>query len=120
MDKLDRLIDLLNDRIPEIPFGRDAMDEDCPDDWGAVELRRQTDAQWADGHLIDAKYQAEVLLCAADRGSEWLDAVQETLERYDEEDPIQWTLPERVYLYDLNRILWRWQVTLYSPLEVSP
>lgn len=119
MDKLDRLIDLLNARIPEIPFGKDAMDEDCPDDWGAVELRRQQGAQWADGHMIDATYQAEVLLCVNDRESSYLDAVQAALEEYDQEEPIVWQLPERVYLYDLNRILWRWNVTLFGPLEVS-
>lgn len=119
MDWIDRLIDILNGVMDgDVSFDRDATDVDRPDNWGAVELRGEAETVWADDQPIDSIWTADVYLCVTDRESGWITRVGEALRLFDAETPCTWSMPERGYLPELDRILWRWQVRIYGPLEM--
>lgn len=121
MDKIDILIDMLNAAIPQVPFDRDAVNVDRPDEWGAVELRGASGAQWADGHMIDQKFRIDILLCVEDLGAEWVSDVQDVLNAFDDQvDYLGYSLPERAYLQEIDRAAWRWQCAMFGPLEEVP
>ena len=118
MDRVDQLIDILNREITQVSFDRDAIDVDRPEEWGAVELRRSA-GQWADGHLVDESYRADVFLCVNDRESDWAEKMNSAFRCFDDEvEDLGWTLSDRTYLPELDRLLWKWAVVIYGPLAV--
>lgn len=118
MDRIDQLIDILNREITDISFDRDAIDVDRPDEWGAVELRRESNI-WADGHPVDSITRADVFLCVNGRESDWAEKMRDAFLCFDDEvEDIGWTLSDRTYLPELDRLLWKWAVVIYGPLDV--
>lgn len=120
MDRVDQLIDILNRDVSGVVFDRDAIDVDRPEDWGAVELRPDAKQQWADGHLVGEAHRLDVYLCVSDREADWAEKVNSAFLAFDDEvDDIGWQLADRGYLPELDRILWRWSVTLFGPLACA-
>lgn len=117
-DLIDELIDALNDGVPEITFDRDVIDTNRPEDWAAVELSGQDDAEWADGELIDQSLTADIWVCVSDRGSGVKRRVQSVLRDLCPEKQIGWRLASRAYLYDLDKVMWRWILSIDGPLVV--
>jgi len=118
MDKIDVIIEQLNLAMDgRIEFDRDAVDADRPEEWGAVELRRDAEIQWADGKPIDTQYLANIYLSIEDRESDLLGRVNEALEACDELFPITWQMADRVWLPDIERALWAWTVRIWGPME---
>ena len=115
-DLIDELIDRLNDGVEGVTFDRDVLDTNRPEDWAAVELTGQDDAEWADGHLIDQSLTADIWVCVSDRGSGVKRRVQAVLKDFCEDWRIGWKLASRAYLYDLDKVLWRWQLSIDGPL----
>ena len=115
-DLIDDLIDALNDSGAGVIFERDALDTDRPEDWGAVELTGQDESEYADGHLVDQVLTADVWVCLTGRGSQVKRAVQRALTAFCETHDGGWALKARSYLYDLDKVMWRWQVFLFGPL----
>ena len=115
-DLIDELIDALNDGVPEVTFDRDVLDTNRPDDWAAVELSGQDDAEWADGQLIDQSLTADIWVCVSDRGSGVKRRVQSVLRDFCPEKQIGWRLVSRAYLYDLDKVMWRWMLSIDGPL----
>lgn len=119
MDKIDRIIDLLNAETGgEVSFDRDAIDVDRPEAWGALELRSQAETQWADGRPIDDTWLADLYLCVEDRESHWIALVNRALAAADEEMPLSWSMAERTYVAQLEKLLWRWQIRIWGPMEI--
>ena len=116
-DLIDLLIDALNDGVPGITFDRDVLETDRPEDWGAVELTAEDNSEWADGNMIDQVLAADVWLCSANHGSRIKRKVQAALRRFGAAYDAGWKLISRNYIYDLDKIVWRWRVTLWAPLE---
>ena len=117
MDKIDVLIEKLNLAMDgAIEFDRDAVDADRPEEWGAVELRRDAEILWADGKPIDTQYLVNIYLSIEDRESDLLGRVNEALEACDELFPIVWHMADRVWLPDIERALWAWTVRIWGPL----
>ena len=121
-DLIDELIDQLNDGVPGVTFDRDVLETDRPEDWGAVELTAEDDSEWADGVMIDQVLAADVWLCSGNHGSRIKRKVQAVLRRFGAEDDAGWKLISRNYIYDLDKydldkIVWRWRVTMWAPLE---
>lgn len=117
MDKIDVLIEKLNLAMDgAIEFDRDAVDVDRPEEWGAVELRRDQETQWADGKPIDTQYLANIYLSIEDRESDLIDLVNGALEETDELFPIIWGMADRMWLPDIERALWIWNVRIWGPL----
>ena len=119
-DRIDDLIDALNDGVDGITFDRDVLDTNRPDDWGAVELTGDDDADWADGTMIDQAVTADIWICVSDRGSWPKRSVQRVLKEFCPEIVAGWRFVNRAYLYDLDKVMWRWTVTMYGPLAEEP
>lgn len=115
-DRIDDLIDALNDGVDGITFDRDVLDTNRPDDWGAVELTGEDDADWADGTMIDQALTADIWICVSDRGSWPKRSVQRVLKEFCPEIVAGWRFVNRAYLYDLDKVMWHWTVSIDGPL----
>ena len=115
-DRIDDLIDALNDGVDGITFDRDVLDTNRPDDWGAVELTGDDDADWADGTMIDQTLTADIWICVSDRGSWPKRSVQRVLKEFCPEIVAGWRFVNRAYLYDLDKVMWHWTVSIDGPL----
>ena len=91
-----------------------------PEDWGAVELTGQEDSEWADGHLIDQTLDADIWVCLGSRGTHVKRQVQAVLADFCGRTGGSWRLLARAWLYDLNKTMWRWSITLFAPLADEP
>ena len=116
-DLIDQLIDQLNDGVPDVTFERDVLETDRPDDWGAVELTGEDDSEWADGTMIDQVLAVDVWVCVTGRGSRIKRKVQAVLRAFGTENAAGWKLISRNYIYDLDKVIWRWRVTVWAPLD---
>ncbi len=119
-DLIDELIDALNDGVDQITFDRDVLDTNRPEDWAAVELSGQEDAEWADGQLIDQTLSVDIWVCVSDRGSWPKRQVQAVLKAFCPPRLAGWRLVSRAYLYDLDKVMWRWTVSIDGPLAEDP
>lgn len=119
-DRIDDLIDALNDGVDGITFDRDVLDTNRPDDWGAVELTGDDDADWADGTMIDQTLTADIWICVSDRGSWPKRSVQRVLKEFCPEIVAGWRFVNRAYLYDLDKVMWHWTVSIDGPLADEP
>lgn len=115
-DLVDLLIDDLNDGVPGVTFERDALETNRPEDWGAVELTGQDEAEWADGHLIDQGLTIDVWVCVSDRSTSVKRRVQPVLDAFCGKWHIGWKLVSRNYIYDLDKVIWRWAISVEGPL----
>ena len=115
-DRIDDLIDALNDGVDGITFDRDVLDTNRPDDWGAVELTGDDDADWADGTMIDQTLTADIWICVSDRGSWPKRSVQRVLKEFCPEIVAGCRFVNRAYLYDLDKVMWHWTVSIDGPL----
>jgi len=115
-DLIEQLIDALNDGVPEVTFERDALETDRPEDWGAVELTGEDESDWADGVMTDQALSVDVWVCLSGRGSAVKRKVQRALQRFCAEQDAGWRLVSRNYIYDLDKVVWRWHVSLWAPL----
>lgn len=118
-DLIDDLIDDLNDGVDGITFDRDVLDTNRPGDWGAVELSGQDDSEWADGQLIDQVLTVDVWVCLSDRGSWPKRQVQSVLKAFCAEIQAGWRFVNRAWLYDLDKAMWHWIVTIDGPLAME-
>ena len=115
-DLIDSLIDALNDGVDGITFDRDVLDTNRPEDWAAVELSGEDGAEWADGNLIDQALNVDVWVCVSDRGSWPKRQVQAVLKAFCAEIQAGWRFVARAYLYDLDKVMWHWTVSIDVPL----
>ena len=114
MNRIDQLIDRLN-AIEGLAFTRDAWENKAPDDYGTVELTGQSEAVWADDAMAEQAFTLRVTLYVRDGGEQWLGLVQQAMADCD----LVYGLPERGFLYDINKVEWRWTARLYGALEVD-
>ena len=115
-DLIDELIDQLNDGVSDVTFERDVLETDRPEDWGAAELTGEEDSDWADGIMTDQTLAVDVWVCLSGRGSRIKRKVQAVLRAFCAEHDGGWTLVSRNYIYDLDKVVWRWRVSLWAPL----
>lgn len=118
-DLIDTLIDMLNDGVDGVTFDRDVLDTNRPEDWAAVEMTGDGDAEWADGKLIDQTVSLDIWVCVSERGSRIRTEVQDALQAFAAEHDTGWKFVSRNYLYDLDKVMWRWTVTLWGPIEAD-
>ena len=117
-DLIDALIDALNDGVPDVTFERDVLETNRPEDWAAVELTGQDEAEWADGCLIDQSLTIDIWVCVSDRGSGIKRQVQEVLKDFCGQWQTGWRLVSRNYIYDLDKVVWRWAISIEGPLSM--
>lgn len=120
LDLIDELIDALNAGVDGVTFSRDVLETNRPEDWGAVELTGDDDGDWADGGMIDQEVSADLWVCAADKGSRIKRQVQKVLRQFAGEHGIGWRFKTRNWLYDLEKVMWRWIIYLWCPLGEDP
>ena len=116
-DLIDTLIDVLNDGVPSVTFERDVLEPNRPDDWAAVELTGEGDSEWGDGNQTDQTLNIDVWVCISGKGSRIKRKVQAVLKTFCEEYDGGWKLISRNYIYDLDKVIWRWRVTMWAPLD---
>ena len=116
-DLIDELIDELNNGVSGVTFDRDALETDRPDNWGAVELTGEDGSDWADGRPIEQALTADIWVCVSERSSRVKRQVQRVLYNFGQTHEIGWQLKSRNWLYDLDKALWRWIVTIWAPLD---
>ena len=115
-DLIDTLIDALNDGVPSVTFERDVLETNRPDDWAAVELTGEGDSEWGDGNQTDQTLNIDVWVCISGKGSRIKRKVQAVLKTFCEEYDGGWKLISRNYIYDLDKVIWRWTVNVWAPL----
>ena len=115
-DLIDALIDALNDGVKDVTFDRDVLETNRPDDWAAVELTGEGDGEWGDGSRIDQTLNVDVWVCVSSKGSRIKRKVQAVLKAFCEEYDGGWKLVSRNYIYDLDKVIWRWTVNVWAPL----
>lgn len=115
-DLIDTLIDALNDGVNGVTFDRDVLDTNRPEDWAAVEQGGENGSEWADGKQIDQTLNVDIWVCVSERGSRMRREVQQVLQNFGESYDIGWRFVSRNYLYDLDKVMWRWTVTLWGPI----
>ena len=102
--------------MTDVTFERDVLETNRPEDWAAVELTGQDEAEWADGGLIDQSLIIDIWVCVSDRGSGIKRKVQTVLQAFCAAWQTGWRLVSRNYIYDLDKVIWRWQVSIEGPL----
>lgn len=115
-DLIDELINALNDGVEDVTFERDVLETNRPDDWGAVELTGEDDSEWADGTMVDQVLSVDVWVCVSGKGSRIKRKVQAVLRKFGVENDAGWKLMSRNYIYDLDKVVWRWRVNMWAPL----
>lgn len=116
-DLIDELIDDLNDGVGYVTFDRDVLETDRPGNWGAVELTGQESSDWADGRMIEQTLTADLWVCVDGKDTRAKRDVQRVLLEFCGANEGSWRLVSRSWLYDLNRVVWRWSVTMCAPLK---
>ncbi len=119
MDRIDQMLNMLGEAIPEVIWERDAADVARPEDWGAAELRQEPETQYADGVPTDRVWIVDLYMAVTDDGSDWADRVDAVMRQYDEEaEWITWEVTERSYQPNIQKNLWRWRIRIYGPLAI--
>lgn len=114
-DTIDELIEALNlETGGEPTFERDVLDVSRPEDWGAVEMVGAPRGEYADGHLIDQCADLDIWICVSDRAARWRKRIQQVLDTFQASHEMEYSLPERGYLHNLHKVMWRWRVTLWD------
>ena len=119
MDRIDQMLNMLGEAIPEVIWERDAADVARPEDWGAAELRKEPETQYADGVPTDRVWIVDLYMAVTDDGSDWADRVDAVMRQYDEEaEWITWEVTERAFQPNIQKNLWRWRIRIYGPLAI--
>ena len=116
VDAVDLMVSKLNE-INGLDFARDAWENKAPNNYGVVELQGTPMAMWADGHLIDQGWRIRLTIYVAGGSDAWVQTVQGKLDELDDQLDLIYSLPEREYAYDINKVRWAWDVTIFGPLE---
>lgn len=112
---VDELITQLN--TVGVDFAEDAWREQAPDEYGVVSQRNINSLQWADGHIVNESHNLDVYLYVNPGSSGWWRTVTEKLEEIGDDLLLSYTMPERSYLYDIDKVMWHWTVIRYGPDE---
>ena len=110
-DVIANLVTLLN-QIEGLEFVEDAWVEKAPDNYGVVELTGQIAAEYGDGHVLDQAYRVRITIYVTGGSHAWIQSVQSVLDGLD----IIYTMPQREYLQDINKVSWVWDAEILSPI----
>lgn len=116
VDAVDLMVSKLNE-INGLDFARDAWENKAPNNYGVVELQGNPEAMWADGHLLDQAWRVRVTIYVSGGSDAYVQTVQGKLDELDDQLDLIYSLPEREYAYDINKVRWAWDVTIFGPLE---
>ena len=111
-DAVDLLVDALNE-IEGIAFVRDAWENKAPEDYGVVEMTEQSNALYADNHMIAQEFRLMVHLYAKDGNNAWIRKIQDKLN----EATDGYSMGTHEYLFDIGKNHWTWNAYLIAPLQ---
>ena len=112
MDAADILVSKLNE-ISGISFVRDAWENKAPDDYGTVEMTEQSNALYADNHMVAQEFRLTVHLYATDGNNAWIGKIQEKLD----EATDGYRMGVHEYLWDIGKNHWTWYVYFIAPMQ---
>ena len=111
-DAADILVDALNE-IDGIAFVRDAWEDKAPDDYGVVETTDQSNALYADNHMVAQEFRMTVHLYAKGGSNAWIAKIQKKLN----EATDGYAMSQHEYLWDIGKNHWAWNVYFIAPLQ---
>lgn len=111
-DAVDILVDALN-TIDGISFVRDAWENKAPDDYGVVEMTEQSNALYADNHMVAQEFRLTVHLYARDGSNAWIQKIQEKLNEASD----GYSMGVHEYAWDIGKNHWQWTVYMVAPLQ---
>lgn len=112
MDAADILVAKLNE-IEGITFVRDAWENKAPDDYGVVEMTEQSNALYADNHMVAQEFRMTVHLYAKDGSNAWIGKIQEKLN----EATDGYSMGVHEYAWDIGKNHWQWNAYIVAPLQ---
>jgi len=96
-----------------LPFAIDSWVNEAPTEYGVINLEGQKSADWGDGKMLDAEYQARLRIYVNGQGDEWVQKIQTKLEAAD----VGYFAPVHEYMEDIRKTSWTWLITFFSPLQ---
>ena len=111
-DAADILVEQLN-TIEGIAFVRDAWENKAPDDYGVVEMTDQSNALYADNHMVAQEFRMTVHLYAKDGNNAWIGKIQAVLDEYTD----GYRMGVHEYLWDIGKNHWTWNVYFVAPMQ---
>ncbi len=114
-DRVAELLDALN-TIEGIDFVEDAWVEKAPQNYGVVEVVSEAAGDYADGLKIAQNFLVRITIYVAGGSHHWIQAVQSVLDGLN----IGYTMPQREYLQDINKVSWVWNTRIRMPVIYTP
>lgn len=111
VDVVEALITALN-TIPGIEFAEDAWFRKAPNDYGVVEVTGEAGNDYADGVKTAQSLAVRITIYVSGGSHAWISAVQGVLDA----QKLWYTMPQREYLQDINKVMWVWNTRLRRPL----
>ena len=114
MNRIDALVTALSTGTG-IHFARDAWEDKAPDEYGVVLFSGQNQAVWADDVMVAQAHRIDVVVYVEGANDAIQKSVQDVLEAQD----LSYRLESREYLWDIDRVEWRWIAWLYGSVEAD-
>ena len=111
-DAADILVEQLN-TIEGISFVRDAWENKAPDDYGVVTMTDQSNALYADNHMVAQEFRLAVHLYATDGNNAWISKIQTVLNEYTD----GYRMPLHEYLFNIGKNHWQWDAFIVAPMQ---
>lgn len=114
INRIDALVSAL-ETATGIAFARDAWEDKAPDEYGVVLYAGQTDALWADDVMEVQRHAVSIYAYVSGSRDSVLESVQDVLEDQD----MTYRFEAREYLWDIDRVSWRWTAWIDGPVEIE-
>lgn len=111
VDRIAQLLTALN-AIEGIDFVEDAWVEKAPNNYGVVEVTGEIGGDHADGRKVAQAVNVRITIYVSGGSHLWLEEVQNVLRTL----KLSYTMPQREYLQDINKVSWVWNTIIRTPL----
>ena len=115
VDKIETLLTALN-TIDGLDFMEDAWVEKAPQNYGVVEVMGEIGGDHADGRRVAQVIGVRITIYVSGGSHAWISAVQGILDA----QKLPYSMPQREYLQDINKVMWVWNTRIRTPLISTP
>ena len=115
VDKVDTLLTALN-TIDGLDFVEDAWVEKAPQNYGVLEVTGEIGGDHADGRRVAQVIGIRITIYVSGGSHTWISAVQSILDA----QKLPYSMPQREYLQDINKVMWVWNTRIRTPLISTP
>ena len=115
VDRIEQLLNALN-TIDGLTFVEDAWEEKAPQNYGVVEVTGEIGGDHADGRKVAQAVNVRITIYVSGGSHLWITAVQGVLDSM----KLPYSMPQREYLQDINKVMWVWNTRMKTPLIYTP